>query len=129
MTAPVRIAKVDRSLGIVFGWTVISTVDGAEFVDSQNDHIPEAVALEAFAKFAAGERTLKLDHTGSSRGTILFIFPLTSDIAASLGIVTKQTGIVIGVKPDDPAILDQFADGRLQGFSIGGRGEIHEVDA
>jgi len=128
-TKPIQIAKIDKKLGVVFGWCVISTVNGQEFIDSQNDHISEAVALEAFTKFAAGNRTLKLDHKGDARGTILFIFPLMADIARSLGISTSQTGVIIGVKPDDPAILDRFADGSLRGFSIGGVGQVQEVEA
>lgn len=131
MSQPVEIVKVDKRLGIAVGWALITaTDDGAGFqpyYDLHNEHCPDDVAEAAFAKFAEGERTLLFDHSGKARGRCLWIFPLTAEIAKSLNITTKTTGVLIGVKPDDPSTLDRFGVD-LHGFSVGGFGTIEEVE-
>jgi len=129
MSQPVEIVKVDKRLGIAVGWALITATDNGNglqpYHDLHGDHCPDDVAEAAFAKFAEGDRTMLVDHTGQSRGRCLWIFPLTAAIAASLKITTKTTGVLIGVKPDDPALLDEFGKS-IHGFSIGGRGHITE---
>lgn len=121
-----KIVKTDTRLGIAIGWAITSTIDGKPHHDRQGDWIPDSVAAEAFAKFAEGDRVMKLDHAGSARGKVLWMFPLDRDTQDSLGLSGNTTGVIIGVKPDDPAILDRFGKD-LHGFSIGGRGTIEEV--
>ena len=121
-----KLVKSLPSLGILVGWACVCTVDGKEFVDSQGDHISDDVATEAFAKFAAGDRQLKLEHRGASIGTVLWILPITAEIAAALGIATRKTGVVIGVKPNDPDMIARFERGEITGLSIGGRGSIED---
>ena len=58
-------------------------------------------------------------HAGEQQGTVVFAFPLTSDIAKSLGISTGQTGLIVGMKPE-PALLAKYMSGEYSGFSIGG---------
>lgn len=125
MKLDATIVKTDKRLGIAVGWAVVSTVNGARYFDRQGDWISDEVAAEAFAKFAEGDRVMKLDHSGSARGKVLWIFPLDRSTQDALGLVSNQTGVIIGVKPDDPAILDRFGED-LHGFSIGGRGQIEE---
>ncbi|MEI5677358.1 XkdF-like putative serine protease domain-containing protein [Mesorhizobium sp. CCNWLW179-1] len=124
---PVTICKTDRSLGLIIGWALVSTIAGKPYFDRQGDHVPDDQATKAFARFMEGDRILKLNHTGSVKGRVIFCFPLSADIARSVGIQTQQTGVLIGVKPDDPAILDMFDAGRIGGFSIGGRGTKTET--
>ncbi|MBB5411897.1 hypothetical protein HDG34_005863 [Paraburkholderia sp. HC6.4b] len=114
-----QVAKFDAKLGLVFGWANICTKAGAPYYDSDNECIPESVALEAWSSFMQGNRTLKLMHAGDEQGEVVFAFPLTSDIASSLGITAEQSGVVVGVKPNS-AMLGKFASGELKGFSIGG---------
>ena len=61
------------------------------------------------------------------RGAVLFALPLTTDIAKSLGIETKKTGLIIAVKPDAD-MLAKFKSGELTGFSIGGSVLDDELD-
>jgi hypothetical protein len=49
----------------------------------------------------------------------VFAFPLTTEIAKSLGITTKQTGLLIAMRPSE-SVLSKFKDGTYTGFSIGG---------
>lgn len=67
-----------------------------------------------------GPRSVKLMHDGPDVGRVLFAFPLTTDIAASLRIASQKTGLLVGLEFDDPRIADQFEAGELNGLSIGG---------
>ncbi len=114
-----RIAKVDEALGVVFGWAIVSEIDGQPYFDLQGDHIPEGTMLKAAAEFMAGDRPARIMH-GTADGRIVFAFPLTKEIASAMGVEVNQTGLMIGLKPDDPATLKRFASGEFSGFSIGG---------
>tara|TARA_R110000737_G_scaffold47134_4_gene67055 strand:+ start:15596 stop:15988 length:393 start_codon:yes stop_codon:yes gene_type:complete len=115
-----EILKVDESLGLVFGFAIICKVDGEDHFDLQADHVPEGVMLKGSLSFAKGKRMAKEMHKGDSVGDVVFMFPLTTEIAASLDIVTKHTGLLIAMQPDDPEVLRKFAEGEYTGFSIGG---------
>lgn len=115
------LAKVDDSLGLVFGFAIVCKVDGEDYYDVQGDNIPEDAMLAASCEFMQGARVAKEMHAGEAKGTVVFAFPLTTDIAKALGIMTPKTGLLIAMKPDDPAILEKFRSGEFTGFSIGGR--------
>lgn len=115
-----QILKVDQSLGLVFGFAIVCKEDGEDHFDLQLDHVPEHVMMKGSLEFAKGERAAKEMHKGDAIGDVVFMFPLTSEIAASLDIVTKRTGLLIAMQPEDPEVLRKFADGEYTGFSIGG---------
>lgn len=115
-----QVAKVDSELGIVFGYAIICTKNGEKYFDTQGDHIPESSMLKAVAKYADGPRLAKDMHEGESIGTVIFTFPLTSDIAKALEIDVAKTGLIIGMKPQDDAVLAKYKSGEYTGFSIGG---------
>jgi hypothetical protein len=123
---PVNILKVDTSLGLVFGWAIVSTVNGVDYFDKQDEHIPDESMLEAATEFMIGDRTQGEMHIHDEngivkRGQIVFAWPMTKEIAESFGVSTTQTGLMIAAKPDDPETLEKFSDGTYTGFSIGGR--------
>jgi hypothetical protein len=113
------ICKVDESLGLVFGWAMVSKRDGTPYVDVQNDEIPDQAMLEAAADFMAKSRVAKEMHAGDQVGEIVFAFPMTEDIAKALEITTKQYGLLIAMKPSAD-VLEKFKRGELRGFSVGG---------
>jgi Putative phage serine protease XkdF len=115
-----EILKVDESLGLVLGWAIVSKKDGEDYFDLQGDHIPEDAMLRAAVDFMQHSRMAKEMHEGDSRGSILFAFPLTTDIAKAFGVETKTTGLLIAMKPDSDETLQKFRDGTYTGFSIGG---------
>ena len=121
----VEVCKVDAELGIVFGWGIISKQDGEPYYDLQGDHIPEDSMLKAAADFMESSRVAGEMHKNGKvekveeRGAVLFALPLTAEIAKSLEIETKKTGLIIAVKPDAD-MLAKFKSGALTGFSIGG---------
>lgn len=121
-----QVLKVS-DLGLVFGFAIVSTLDGEPYFDKQGDHIPEDAMLKAATDFMENSRIAKEMHAGDQKGSVVFAFPLTADIAKSLGIETKQTGLLIAMKPSDE-VLTKFKDGTYTGFSIGGTyGEMEAV--
>ena len=115
-----KLAGLDESLGLAFGWAIVSKEDGEDYYDTQDDHIPEDAMLSAATDFMQSARTSKVMHEGEKAGTVVFAFPLTTDIAKSLGVTTTKTGLIIAVKAD-PDMLEKFKSGELTGFSIGGK--------
>lgn len=125
----IKVAKVDASLGLVLGWAMICKVDGEDYFDLQGDHIPEDVMLAAAADFMEHSRAAKAMHAGPDRGSILFAFPLTTEIAKAYGIDTGgKTGLMVAAK-FDPDVLAKFDTGIYTGFSIGGwYGDYDELE-
>lgn len=114
------VVKVDETHGLVLGFAIVCKKDGVDYFDLQDDHIPEDSMLAAAVDFMANSRVAKEMHRGDSVGSVLFAFPLTTDIAKAFGIETKTTGLMIAMKPT-PDVLGKFKDGSLTGFSIGGK--------
>lgn len=125
------VCKVDSNLGLVFGFAIVCKKDGENYFDTQDDHIPEDSMLKAATEFMENSRLSKDMHRQNDKdgfGSVVFAFPLTSDIAKAMGIETTTTGLMIAMKP--PAhILGKYQSGEYTGFSIGGhRVEDEEVD-
>lgn len=124
----VTILKVDKSLGLVFGWAIICKNKGEDYYDLNIDkssgervpeHITEAAMLEAAMDFMNSSRVAKEMHSGEEKGNVPFAFPLTTEIAKAMGLSGETTGLMIAMKPSKD-VLAKFLDGRLTGFSIGG---------
>ena len=125
VTAEVR--KVDEQLGVVFGWGLVCTESGEPYVDLQDDHIPESTMLKAAVGFADGARVAKEMHGGPQIGTVVFVWPMTADIAKAIGVQTERTGMLIGMRPN-AEVMAKFKSGEYRGFSIGGRGKRRRVE-
>lgn len=114
------VAKVSDELGLVFGYAIVCKKDGEAYYDLHGDHIPEDTMLEAATDFMERSRTALEMHKGEKKGTIVFAFPLTSEVAKSLDIKAPKTGLLIAMRPDSEEILAKFRSGEYTGFSIGG---------
>lgn len=115
-----KFIKVDEELGLVFGFAIVCQKNGEDYYDLHNDHIPEEAMLKASTDFMQHSRQAKEMHAGDQIGDVVFAFPLTKEIAKSLGIETETTGLLIAMRPNDEAVLSKFKDGTYTGFSIGG---------
>ncbi|QIG67381.1 DNA methyltransferase/prohead protease protein [Rhizobium phage RHph_TM3_3_9] len=124
VTNQVKLTKVNDSLGLVFGWAIISKIAGAEYFDTQGHYIPEDVMLKASSEYMQNDRIAKEMHVGGEKGKVVFAFPMTADIAEAMGVRSDQTGLMIAMKPDNESMLQKFRDGTYSGFSIGGSGEL-----
>jgi hypothetical protein len=113
------IVKVDESLGLVFGYAIVCKVGGEDYYDLQGDHISEKEMLKAVTEFMKNSRVAKEMHQGEQIGEVVHSFPLTEQIADSLGIVADRYGWLIAMQPSAD-VFAKFASGELTGFSIGG---------
>lgn len=114
-----QLLKVDEKQGLAIGFALVCTEDGEPHFDTQGDHVTEAAMLKAATSFMLHSRKSKEMHRGPANGTVVFCFPLTTEIAKALEIKTKRTGLVIAMKPS-PEVLAKFKDGTYTGFSVGG---------
>lgn len=121
-----KILKVDDNLGLVMGFAIISKKDGEDYYDLQGDHIPEESMLKAATDFMMGARVVGDMHSSVEGGTVVFAWPMTTEIAKTFGIKTDTTGLMIAIKPKNEDTLQKFRDGTYTGFSIGGRREVDE---
>lgn len=121
-----NIVKADESLGLVFGFAMVSKIDGKPHFDLHGHHIPDETVVKSLYKFASNPVAKEM-HTGEQIGEYLFMFPLTEDIAKSLGIESKQHGALVAMKPYDKEIIKKFASGEYTGFSIGGTAKMRKV--
>lgn len=116
-----KVKKVDTEIGVVFGFAIVSTINGADYYDTQGDNIPEGSMLKASVSYFSGDRIAKDMHQGGPVGQVVFGFPLTAEIAKSLEIETVMTGLIVGMKPESEELLQKYKTGEYQGFSIGGQ--------
>ncbi|MCW4574129.1 hypothetical protein OOJ74_09010, partial [Venenivibrio stagnispumantis] len=58
-----------------------------DYFDTDNEHFPEDVTLEAFEEFMTGDRLVDNIHDEKPIGQIVFGFPMISDIAEAFGIL------------------------------------------
>jgi len=123
-----RIVKVDENLGVVFGYAIVCKHNGEPYYDLNIDpggnrvpeHIPEHTMLKASMDFMQNSRMGNEMHCGPDCGSYVYAFPMTTDIAKSLGINTNTTGLLVGFKPP-PEVFEKFKNGTYKGFSIEGR--------
>jgi len=132
--AEYQVTKIEESLGLVFGWAIICKIDGEEYFDRQNDHIPEDEMLRASTEFMLGDRVNGDMHLEDENGDIVkagriaFAWPMTEDVAKAFNIDSSQTGMMIAAKIDDQEVLEKFENGTYTGFSIGGKAIRQEVE-
>lgn len=128
MTA--RGIHIDKANTLIFGWAVISEIDGQEFFNVHDTHVPANQELLKAAMDYATDRDAKvlMNHTGAPVGELLFAFPVTSEIAAAMGFTSKFNGLLVGIKANE-TLLAKFEDGTLTGFSpfISGESEVTET--
>lgn len=145
------VISVDEGHGLVFGYAIVSKTRNADGafedyfdlnVDTEGVHkgkrVPEHITEDAMFKAAvdAAESGLQMAgndmHAGPDVGTYYFMFPVTEEIAKSLGWTVEKTGLVVGYHPADDDILAKFKDGTYTGFSIEGArvayDEVEEAD-
>ncbi len=120
------ILKVSSELGLIFGFAMICKVDGEDYYDVHGEHFEEQGMLEASTEFAKSDRVACVMHARDGSGSpvqggvAIHHFPLTTEIAAALDIVTKRTGLLMAIAPDSEEELEKARDGTYTGFSIGG---------
>lgn len=123
----VELFKTDDELRLVFGFASVIEKDGVTVTDTQNDVIETSELLRSTTAYMEKSREGKMMHAGGKIGEVVHSFPLTSDIAKSLGIHTSQFGWIVGMRVDSDKVWDMVKKGELQSFSIGGRATRVEI--
>jgi phage head maturation protease len=132
------VCKVKNADGAFEDYYDTGSVDPATG-EVYSDHITEEAMLEGVTEFMKSSARVatemherEVDENGDQvlddegraipvqKGTIVHSFPLTEDIANSLGIAVEKTGWIVAMQPD-PEVLKKFESGELRQFSIGGR--------
>lgn len=124
-TRVAKVSTINKKLGIVFGWATESLRKGERYFDTQGDHYAEDAMVADFADFMLKSRTAGEMHEVVD-GDVVFLFPLTSELAKAMEITTQRTGVMVGIKPS-PEVLAKFESGEYTGFSIGGERLEEEV--
>ncbi len=125
-----HVAKLDEELGLVFGYALTSQKDGAPYFDLQGDAITDGDELIKVAmEYAQAGGVADEQHDFRDQGgRVLFLWPMTPEVAKALEIDTGGTyGLLIGMKPT-PEAFARFKSGEYTGFSIAGLGEREPVE-
>lgn len=125
--ASCEVTGVDESLGIVFGWGMITKINGEDYFDLDEQHVTNQFMLKATSSFMEESRISNDMHTESDIGVVVHSFPLTDEVAKSMGIFSNINGWMVGVKPSED-ILAKFVSGEYTGFSIEGSAEWINVE-
>lgn len=125
--ADVEVTEVNESLGIVFGWGMITDVNDQPYYDLDNQHINSDLMVKATSDFMVSDRVSNDSHTTSDIGVVVHSFPLSKEIANSMGIFSNISGWMVGVKPTAD-ILAKFVSGEYTGFSIEGSGTLKDEE-
>lgn len=112
--------KASDSLGVIFGWAAVESIDGQPYIDSQDDLVEVAEMTKALLPFMQGDRKIKIGHDGGAVGELIFSWPLDDEITKAFDISCPVRGVLIGVKVDD-STMRAYKAGKLPGFSIAGK--------
>lgn len=123
-TITCKVAKLDDTMGVVFGYALASTVDGGKtpHVDLQDDAILGGDELIKVALgFVEAGAASDVMHDENPDGFVPFVMPLTEDTKKAFKLTGDVDGIAIGMKPSAET-FKRFQSGELGAFSIGGTG-------
>lgn len=117
-----KLAKLNEELGLAFFWAFTSTnPDGSEHFDLHGDTIDQDFVKAAMDFMIDGGGVDEMHDEKTTSGRVVFAMPMTPDIAAAFGVVSKQSGLMIAIKPTADQ-LAKLKDGTYSGVSIGGAG-------
>lgn len=123
-----KILKINEEERIVFGWASVIEKNDEVVVDTQSDSIESGELVTATTEFMKDARASHLMHTEQRIGSVIHSFPLTKEIAKSLGIESEQYGWIVGVYIESDEIWDEVKKGKWPAFSIGGQANRVEVE-
>lgn len=122
---PFVITKIDVEQRKIFGWASVSSIDGVDIIDKQDDIIPASEMEPAVYDFVLDVRKHGDMHTEVGTGRLCESMFFTKEKAA-LGIVAKNAqgqvieGWWVGFKVDSDRVWAEHKAGRRPEFSIGG---------
>jgi cation transport regulator ChaB len=115
------VVKLDQDQRIVWGWASVITEKGEPVIDQQGDIISAETMTKAANDFMLSLRTAKAMHEGEKVGEVIHSFPITNELAKSLGVKTEREGWIIAMKVHDDKVWELVKSGEYKAFSIGGK--------
>lgn len=129
----VKVLKTSSKL--VYGWAMVNKIrdekgELVDYFDTDNENFPEDISLKAFEEYMMGDRLVDDIHDEKPIGQIVFAFPMIEDIAKAFGLAEHlpQTGIIVGMRVDNPEILKKYETGEYTGFSIGALANFEDLE-
>ena len=111
VSATARLAKVNDELGLAFFWAFTSTnLDGSDHFDLHGDAIDADFIKSAMDFMIDGGAVDEMHDGAATSGRVVFAMPMTPDIASAYNITTKQSGLMIAIKPSAQQ-LEKLKDG------------------
>lgn len=117
-----KVLKFDDEERLVYGWASVITEGGEPVVDRQGDVIKAPALTKAVTKFMEEVRVGKAMHEGEQIGQVIHSWPVTDEIAKSVGIESDREGWLVAFKVYDDEVWNKVKSGELSAFSIGGKG-------
>lgn len=118
VSGPARVVKFNDELGLVFLWAFTTTDEnGVDYFDTHGDNIVEQDIIKVAAEFMENGGLTDEMHDEEPDGRVVFAMPMTKEVAAAFDIETKQTGLMIGMKPSTE-VFQKFKSGEYTGVSI-----------
>lgn len=112
--------------------TITGVVLEPDTVDAHKDTIPANVILDAAEDFLAEinvETTLGVQHKDFKQDLQLVQSFVVSDSDITINaVIVKKGSWVITVRVNSDAIWKQIKDGKLTGFSIGGKATVQDLE-
>jgi hypothetical protein len=122
ITATARFLKASDELGVAFFWAFTSTnPDGTDHYDLHNDTIDRDFMKAAMEWCLDGAPVDEMHDGVPSGAKTVWAMPMDPEIAKIYGLTTKQSGLMIAIKPTAEQ-LAKLKDGSYTGVSIGGLG-------
>lgn len=122
------IFKSDEEHRVCYGWASVVTKNGEPVIDLHGDLISPNELVGATTEFMKSARNSLNMHKGEPIGQVVHSFPLTYEIAKSLGIETENEGWLVGVYVSCDKTWESVKNGALSAFSIGGSAIRKEIE-
>lgn len=136
-TMKTEVIKTDDDQHMVYGWASVISENGQPVVDTQGDVIGADDLVKATTDFMKDVRHAAEMHARNADksftpdlaiGQVVHSFPMTAELAKSLGIDTGREGWIVGVHVADDGVWKKVKSGELKAFSIGGSGKREEIE-
>ena len=118
-----KIEKATPEGRYVSGWLSVVEKDGKVIEDTQGDRISMTELRKGVHKYMAGERIIKKQHSGGKIGEMVEVVMIDDDFAKAHGITHTKRGAWGTAEITDEATRDDVRKGRVQGWSMGGKGK------
>ena len=120
--ATYRVSKMDESLGLVIGMSIVTAIDGVPYTDLQGDEVQEQELLKTVVEFMEAGAPTDTQHNREGDGRVVLSWVFDQETNDALEVKSRKFGWATGMKVSK-ATFAKFKSGEYTGFSIDGVGE------